>query len=82
MTKSTIETKACKIHLPLEAFVPLEMMTMDPVTQKPRYGARSLLITKLLLRYFDEIGFTSTSEPLSDDQINSIKVWEHVDAPR
>ena len=72
MRSEVSETKPCKLYLPVEVFVPLEHLTMDPMTEKPRYGARSALVTKLLIRYFEEINFSFKSEPLDDNAINSI----------
>lgn len=65
-------TKPYKVYLETDTAAMLELATMDPVSHKPRYGARSLLIERLIRRHLREIGFNVKSSPLTDEQINSI----------
>lgn len=71
-TERTASSKPMKIYLDLETAVLLEIATMDPLTHKPRYGARSMLIERLVRKYLQEIGFDIKGAPLTNDQINAI----------
>jgi hypothetical protein len=65
-------TTVWKVRIPQELAVQVELLCLDPGTGKPRYGARSLLVSNLLQRYVREKGFDLRSPPLDDDTIGEI----------
>ena len=62
-----------KLRIPQEIAVQIELVLMDPATQKPRYGAKSLLVSQLLQRYIRETGLNLKSLPLTDQDIELIQ---------
>ena len=56
----TIDWK-CYIPLPIAAKV--DLLLLDPVSGKTRYGARSALVNQLLLQWLTERGMKPLQEP-------------------
>ena len=61
-----------KVSLPATVSATIDGLLIDPLRQKPRYGARSRLVEQLLRRYIKENNITLHSLPLSDEEIDSI----------
>ena len=67
-----------KVSIDAQVAAIAEVLTFDPSAGKPRHGARSALIEKLLTRYYREIGFTGSvlplreRRPLTDDDLSAI----------
>lgn len=49
------KTVAKKIYLPEEIAGKVELLIADPMRQKPKYGALSVLVTHLLTEYFKRL---------------------------
>jgi len=67
-----------KLYMPISVTAPLEVLLIDPVTKKPKYGARSQLVANLLRRYLYEIGWYDSDvpivkrKPLTPEQLEAI----------
>lgn len=57
-----IPTIDWKCHVPVPIACKVDLLLLDPVTGNPRHGARSALVTELLIKWLEERGaLTETS---------------------
>lgn len=60
-----------KLSLPSPTVARLDILFEDPLTSKPKYGARSKLINALLLRYYAELEGTIPPELPSLEELRA-----------
>lgn len=61
--RSTIRPSEIKISIPMDLSARLDTLLWDPVLQKPRYGARAELATKLFTIWCEQQETGIESEP-------------------
>jgi len=54
--KNTIPSIDFKIHIPIPVAAKVDIFLLDPVTGKTRHGARSQLVTQLLINWLASKG--------------------------
>lgn len=58
-----IPTIDWKCHIPVPIAAKVDVFLLDPVTQRTRHGARSSLVTDLLIRWLAEKGIPDPRTP-------------------
>lgn len=58
-TEPTVEWK---LRLPASLVAQVELLLMDPMKRKPRYGERSVLVSNLLRRHLQDVNFSVSKE--------------------
>lgn len=61
---NTIPTVEWKSHIPTPIAAKVDIFLLDPVSLKPRYGARSALVTQLLIQWLSTKG---VNNPLKEN---------------
>jgi hypothetical protein len=55
MRRNTDLKRPWKIHVNAELAGKLNYVTIDPLTSKPKYSARTLIVNRLLAHWFDSL---------------------------
>lgn len=58
-----IPTIDWKCHIPIPIAAKVDVFLLDPVTQRTRHGARSGLVTDLLIKWLAEKGIPDPTVP-------------------
>ena len=67
-------TVAMKIYFPLSVAARLEHRLMDPIQGKPRYAARSRLVTKLCRDWLASQPDDIAAPPLTDEELEAMGI--------
>jgi hypothetical protein len=62
-TRRTGRNTLWRCYIPEEIAAQIELRLADPLRDKPTYGARSQLVTALLIRYLAELNQTNQEQP-------------------
>jgi hypothetical protein len=66
--QNTIPTIEWKCHISIPVAAKVDAFLLDPVSLKPRYGARSALVTQLLVQWLNTKGVNPYKETASDEK--------------
>lgn len=60
---NAVPTIDWKCYVPVNIAAQVDLLLTDPLTGKPKLGARSELVTKLLIRWLNEVKARQPSTP-------------------